>query len=75
MSSEQAARDFVRELGSDYRYYRKVQQGKALFVVTTGSFADQASAKAAIAKLPAKVRDGKPWARSFAGIQQEIARP
>lgn len=75
VSSEQAARDFVRELGSDYRYYRKVQQGKALFVVTTGSFADQASAKAAIAKLPAKVRDGKPWARSFAGIQQEIARP
>lgn len=73
VSSEQAARDFVRELGSDYRYYRKVHQGKALFVVTTGSFADQASARAAIAKLPAKVRDGQPWARSFAGIHQEIS--
>ena len=75
VSSESAARDFVKELGSDYRYYRKVQQGKALFVVTTGSFADQSIAKAAIDKLPAKVRGGKPWARSFAGIQQEIARP
>lgn len=75
VSSEQAARDFVRELGSEYRYYRKVQQGKALFVVTTGSFADQAAAKAAIDGLPAKVRAGKPWARSFAGIQQEIGRP
>ena len=75
VSSEPAARDFVKELGSDYRYYRKVQQGKALFVVTTGSFADQAIAKAAVDKLPAKVRSGKPWARSFAGIQQEIARP
>ena len=75
VSSEQAARDFVRELGNDYRYYRKVQQGKARFVVTTGSFADQASARAAIGNLPAKVREGKPWARSFAGIQQEIARP
>jgi DamX protein len=75
VSSEPAARDFVKELGADYRYYRKVQQGKALFVVTTGSFADQAIAKAAIDKLPVKVRSGKPWARSFAGIQQEIARP
>ena len=75
VSSEQAAREFARELGADYRYYRKVQQGKALFVVTTGSFNDQAAAKAAIEKLPSKVRAGKPWARSFAGIQQEIARP
>lgn len=74
VSSEAAARDFAKELGGDYRYYRKVQQGKALFVVTTGSFADQAAAKAAIDKLPAKVRGGKPWARSFASIQQEIVR-
>lgn len=44
-------------------------------MVTTGSFADQAAAKAAIDGLPAKVRAGKPWARSFAGIQQEIGRP
>lgn len=75
VSSEQAARDFVRELGGDYRYYRKIHQGKPLFVVTTGSFADQKSAKDAIDRLPEKVRAGKPWARTFAGIQREIARP
>ena len=74
VSSETAAREFVREQGSEYRYYRKLHQGKPLFVVTTGSFATQAAAKAAIAGLPAKVREAKPWARPFAGIQQEITQ-
>ncbi len=74
LSSEAAARDFVRAQGSEYRYYRKVYQGKPLHVITVGAFPSQAAAKAAIENLPATVRKAKPWARPFAGIQQEIAQ-
>lgn len=74
LSTEAAARDFVRAQGSQYRYYRKLHQGKPLYVVTMGTFPSQAAARAAIANLPATVREAKPWARPFAGIQQEIAQ-
>ncbi|SDP07183.1 AAA family ATPase [Pseudomonas jinjuensis] len=71
--SEASAQAFVRQQGSGYRYFRKSLQGKPFYVVTYGSFADRAAAQAAIKSLPARIQASKPWPRTFASIQQEIA--
>jgi DamX protein len=72
-SSEATAQNFVKEQGAEYRYFKKVLQGKPLYVVTYGNFTDHAAASAAIKVLPAKVQAGKPWPRTVASIQQELA--
>lgn len=71
-SSEGAAQTAVREGGGDYRYFRKLHQGKPLYVVTYGAFSTPAAAKSAVTGLPARLQAGKPWPRTFASIQQEI---
>ncbi|WP_103103083.1 AAA family ATPase [Pseudomonas sp. LFM046] len=73
-SSESSAKAFVQQNGGQYRYFKKLHQGKALYVVTYGSFPSRAAAQAAIKALPAKVQAGKPWPKTFASIQQEMAR-
>ncbi|MDY7562989.1 AAA family ATPase [Pseudomonas sp. 10B1] len=72
-SSETTAQTFVHEQGGEYRYFKKTLQGKPLYVVTFGSFSTHAAASAAIKVLPAKVQAGKPWPRTVASIQQELA--
>lgn len=72
--SESSAKAFVAKNGGQYRYFKKLHQGQALYVVTYGQFATRATAQAAIKSLPASVQAGKPWPRSFASIQQEAVR-
>jgi len=72
-SSETSAQAFVKAQGGDYRYFRKSLQGKPLYVVTYGNFANRDAAVAAIKNLPAKVQAGKPWPRTVASVQQELA--
>jgi DamX protein len=72
-SSETTAQSYVKEQGAEYRYFKKTLQGKPLYVVTYGSFADRNAALAAIKVLPAKVQAGKPWPRTVGSIQQELA--
>ncbi len=72
-SSEATAQAYVNSQGGDYRYFKKNLQGKPLFVVTYGNFASRDAALAAIKALPAKVQAGKPWPRSVASVQQELA--
>ncbi|MDR6712560.1 DamX protein [Pseudomonas hunanensis] len=72
-SSEASAQSFVKAQGGDYRYFKKTLQGKPLYVVTYGSFANRDAAVAAIKNLPAKVQAGKPWPRTVASVQQELA--
>ena len=72
-SSEATAQSYVKEQGAEYRYFKKTLQGKPLFVVTYGSFADRNAALAAIKVLPEKVQAGKPWPRTVGSIQQELA--
>lgn len=73
-SSEASAKSFVQQNGGEYRYFKKLHQGKPLYVVTYGNFPSRNAAQAAIKALPAKVQAGKPWPKSFASIQQEMAR-
>ncbi|MEK1907320.1 MAG: AAA family ATPase [Pseudomonas sp.] len=72
--SESSAKAFVSKNGGQYRYFKKLHQGQALYVVTYGQFASRAAAQAAIKSLPASVQAGKPWPRSFASIQQEAVQ-
>jgi len=71
-SSENTARTYT-EQGGEYRYFKKTLQGKPLYVVTYGNFANRAAALAAIKNLPEKVQAGKPWPRSVASVQQDLA--
>jgi DamX protein len=72
-SSEASAQSFVKEQGGEYRYFKKVLNGKPLYVITYGSFANRDAALTAIKALPAKVQAGKPWPRTVASVQQELA--
>ncbi|PWB31122.1 cell division protein [Pseudomonas sp. SDI] len=72
-SSEATAQAYVKAQGGDYRYFKKNLQGKPLYVITYGSFSSRDAALAAIKALPAKVQAGKPWPRSVASVQQELA--
>ncbi|UWF49782.1 SPOR domain-containing protein [Pseudomonas sp. N3-W] len=72
-SSEATAQNFVKEQGGEYRYFKKVLNGKPLYVITYGSFPSRDAAVTAIKALPAKVQAGKPWPRSVASVQQELA--
>ena len=72
-SSEANAQAFVKEQGGEYRYFKKVLNGKPLYVITYGNFSSRAAAESAIKALPAKVQAGKPWPRTVASVQQELA--
>ena len=72
-SSEASAQNVAKELGSDARYFKKMLNGKPLYVVTYGNFSSHAAATAAIKNLPAKTQAGKPWPRTVASVQQELA--
>ncbi|AUB77188.1 cell division protein [Pseudomonas sp. Lz4W] len=72
-SSEASAQNVVKEVGGQARYFKKSLNGKPLFVVTYGNFPNHAAATAAIKNLPAKIQAGKPWPRTVASVQQELA--
>ncbi len=71
-ASEGAAQAMVRDGGGEYRYFRKLHQGRPLYVVTYGRFSSPEAAKSAVSALPSRLQAGKPWPRTFASIQQEI---
>jgi DamX protein len=72
--TQSAAQDVVRQRGGEYRYFKKIHQGKPLHVVTYGTFSTAGAARAAIQTLPAQIQAGKPWPRSFTSITQEITQ-
>jgi DamX protein len=72
--AEKNAQAFIQQHGGNYRYFVKQHQGKPLYVVTYGNFANRAAAVAAVKTLPAALQAGKPWVRSFASVQQEVGQ-
>lgn len=53
-------------------YYRTQRQGKPWYVVVQGDYPDYASAKRAVASLPAAIRQQTPWVRQVDAIRQEL---
>jgi DamX protein len=69
--SESKAQDILRKNGAEFRYYKKMHQGGAVFVVTYGKFSSSMAAVNAIKTLPAELQAGKPWALMFSKIKAE----
>jgi DamX protein len=68
------AEALVRQHGQGFRFFVKQHDGKPLYVVTYGSFSSRKAALDAAKGLPQALQSGKPWARSLASVQQEIAQ-
>lgn len=74
VSTEKAARDYIagQSNRSDLLMFKSRRQGKDWFVVVSGRFPSAASARSAVAGLPADQRKAGPWPRELKVIQQEI---
>ncbi len=55
-------------------YYKSRRGGEDWYALVYGSYASLATAKAAIASLPASLRKWSPWVRKYADIQHIMAR-
>jgi septal ring-binding cell division protein DamX len=73
--NEAALKKFVKTRGleDDSAYFRRRLRGKDWFVLLYGSYPDAQAARRAISELPASIRRHKPWPRSMAAVQAEIA--
>lgn len=58
---------------SDSYVYSKRLRGQTWYVLVKGNYPTHKAASAAISKLPSRVRAQRPWPKSFASIQREIA--
>ncbi len=72
--SEAAARAFIaRHAGvADLGYFETTYEGQPWFVVTQGAYASRQAAQDGVGKLPAALRDSKPWPRAMADIQRAL---
>lgn len=52
--------------------YRTKRDGKALYILVEGFYADKDSAQAAVANLPPQQQEGGPWPKRIEQIHQEL---
>lgn len=73
-STADAIRSYValQPNGKNLRMYRSARNGKTLYIVVEGFYADKAAAQAAIVNLPEPQRRAGPWPKSLELIQREI---
>ncbi|MBI5040359.1 MAG: AAA family ATPase [Gammaproteobacteria bacterium] len=74
--SEKSLREYLRQnpVPEPVATFRTVYKGANWYVLIHGDFENSAQAHAAAAALPANVRKGKPWARSFASVYADIQK-
>ena len=72
--SEKSLREFLRQnrIPDPVATIHTIHKGDDWYVLVHGEFPSMAAAQAAIPTLPANVRRGKPWPRSFASIHAII---
>ena len=75
VSTEKAARDYIaaQPNRADLLMFKTLRQNKDWFVVVAGRYSSAATARQAVAGLPATQRKAGPWPRELRVIQQEIA--
>jgi TPR repeat protein len=73
--SRENAETFIRRHGLSARatYFESLREGSPWYPVVYGSYPEVSEARAALAALPASIRDQGAWVRSFGGIQQSMA--
>lgn len=72
---EASVLSFIREQGAEaakFSYFESRYQGKPWYVVVYGDYANRDAAVAASKNLPASLVQLRPWAKSFASVQQDI---
>jgi DamX protein len=74
LSDLQALRRYGQEQGLEMElaWFRTRRNGEDWYVLVAGSYPDQESARADIARLPEPVRRNQPWIRSFGSIHQAM---
>ncbi len=70
LSSEDGVKDYIKryKLQSEAVYFKTIRNGKALFVLLYGQYRDKKQATQEGDNLALKVKDSKPWVRSFSAI-------
>lgn len=73
---EASLRNFLKRnpMPDPVAYFRTDYKGADWWVLLQGDYPDKAAARAGVEALPAKVRQGKPWPRSFNGVQDDIRK-
>ncbi len=61
-----------QQLNHNARYFHRQLNGKDLYVVVYGIYANKTLANNAVKTLPKKVQQLRPWVRSIASVQTEI---
>ena len=74
MSEEIRILLFLRKnkLAGQLSYFSIERNGRKLFVLTSGIFADRPSAVRAVRELPKSVQAARPWIRQLGAIQEQI---
>lgn len=54
--------------------YRTQRDGKALYILVEGYYADKDSAQAAVVNLPPQQQEGRPWPKRVEQIHQELRK-
>lgn len=65
---------FLKKHGSlmPMNYYKMNKQGKEYYVVVSGEFESSEAAKVAMQKMPATVKQLKPWIRPLSSLQEKV---
>lgn len=72
-STEDAARALVDQLGAQQAaYYRGNRNGRSVFIVLAGPYADRAAATSGREQLPARLAAAGPFPRQICAIQEEM---
>jgi septal ring-binding cell division protein DamX len=72
LSSEASMIDYIKrnKLASQAYYFERVVNGKKRYTLIYGSYASKQQAEKQLKTLPATIRQGKPWIRSYADIKK-----
>ncbi len=73
---KETIKNFIRRHGpaDGAVYFRTMRDGKDWYALVYNSYSNKADALAALRKLPSAWRKYRPWMRSFASIQKELAQ-
>ncbi|MDP1930533.1 MAG: AAA family ATPase [Gammaproteobacteria bacterium] len=72
-SSRRNVEEFVaRHAASSLSWYETRNNGNPWFVIIHGAYASRNAAQAAVASLPAEIRNLQPWVRSVGDVQNDI---
>ncbi len=70
LSTEAGIKDYLKKnvIESKSAYFKRVRDGKTLYVLIYGSYADKSSAQQAAKQLSIKINNSQPWIRNFSAV-------